>query len=167
MEKNDFLQHAENCVHTSVFARHLPKYTVNSVSFCYQGNNFVNTVVFWLPRCKKMYFCWFLLWDSHKTWNTTYLTIFGHETEKNCRGNNHHNHNNNKKKEQGTRNKEQGTRNQEPGTRNKEQGARNKETRNREQGTRNKEQRTRNKEQGTRNQTKTGPLFLHIPLFCL
>ena len=44
--RNYILQHGENCVNTSVFARHGHKNTVNTVMFATRGKkNVVNTVV--------------------------------------------------------------------------------------------------------------------------
>jgi len=47
------LQHGENCVNTSVFARHWHKNTVNTVIFATRGKMHRKFRGFWLPRRKK------------------------------------------------------------------------------------------------------------------
>jgi len=84
MEKNHFLQHAENCANISGFARCCPKNTVNTVVVATRSKNHLKYGVFLgLSRRKKhWYLGCFLLRES-----TTYLTIFGHyEAEKKAAG---------------------------------------------------------------------------------
>ena len=76
--KNIFLQHAENYVNTSVFARSGPKNIANTVIFATRGKKHCKYRGFGLPRClKHWYLRCFLLRECQKNAkNTTYLTIF-------------------------------------------------------------------------------------------
>ena len=65
--RNYILQHGENCVNTSVFARHWPKKHVNTVILLPEANNIVNTVVLGFQSAKKhQYLQCFLLRECQK-----------------------------------------------------------------------------------------------------
>ena len=103
--KKFFLQHAENCVHTSVFARHEPKNTVITVIFATRGKKRRKYRGIGTEAQKKTSVCTVLFAPRvlKKCENTTYVTIFGGPQKcKNtmcCKNNkNKNNDNNNKKK---------------------------------------------------------------------
>ena len=77
--KKFFLQHAENCVHTSVFARHEPKNTVITVIFATRGKKRRKYRGIGTEAQKKTSVCTVLFAPRvlKKCENTTYVTIFG------------------------------------------------------------------------------------------
>ena len=79
--KKFFLQHAENCVHTSVFARHGPKNIVTTVIFATRGKKTSQMPWYWDRGAKKKKHryvrCCLLQECLKKCENTTYVTIFG------------------------------------------------------------------------------------------
>ena len=69
--KNIFLQHAENYVNTSVFARSGPKNIANTVIFATRGKKRCKYRGFGLPRClKHWYLRCFLLRECQKNAKT-------------------------------------------------------------------------------------------------
>ena len=68
--KKYFLQHAENCVSTSVFAGHWPKNIVNIVIFVTRGKQTSYIPWFWASEAQKHLYlrCFFAPRASKKTW---------------------------------------------------------------------------------------------------
>jgi len=103
MEKS--VQHVENCVNTSVFARCCSKNIVSTVVFATRSTKHRKYGDFGLSEAQTTWvFTAFFCYASFKKYeNTTYPTIFGHdEIEKKLQSQHHHhnnnNNNNNKKK---------------------------------------------------------------------
>ena len=91
--KNIFLQHAENCANTSVFARCCPKNSANTVVFATRSKTRRKYRGFGLPRRKKHRYLFTVFFAPRVAIKTRKHHLFDdfrplRDWEKSCRGNN-------------------------------------------------------------------------------